>query len=1123
MKKIISILFAFVTVLSIDAFAAWTVVSDGTNPQVTDGNWVIQLNSKYKAKFVSKSGTSTVLDMSTLNSDLAAAGVTYVCTEMDNLGFAGESFSQLKTDLTEVYLPDEVVKIGEKCFHNSAALTLVELGTSFTTFSSSHVFYGCSALATIYTRGETPVVGTVKLPSVVTSLPGYTFYSVRAMKKFIAPGVKSIGQGTFHACSGVESIELSPDIYSVYCGKDHGTFYFCSSLSTLSPSKMKLTESVGQSAFREIPLTHDLDFSESTFTYVANNSFYGIALPNDKKIILPATLNSVGANAFRQQQNGKTLYVNLRFLGEVPVTLGTDCFTPKSQSTPNVLYVDAKKCPSWTATLFTPLTEEMKQEASYPGEGTLGKTMLGVNSYQWPNWLVQEDLPKGPAEWNIVSENNDGSITIYNTVDTWTFKLIPDGNGGYLVKYVSDELPADAKVELELVKISDDLEIELAGLADEAFKGVTKISELVIPTGADFMGEYALQGCSSLTKVILPVGLDFDNVGKGAFSGCSSLSILGYSTQVIKAGEVVLFDDVTTIVEELFAGCSSIVSITGKGVDTIEASAFLNASSLAKVVFSDELGSLTLGEAAFKGTALTQTIDFTNTKSTTIAASVFENCRGITLIKIPATVTSIGANAFANIGDGANIDFAGVVPTLGADCLTPPADAAGSRYIIRVQFDNLENWVSSGFTSINDSMKAEEDYMGKIYVGQTTLGTDGSANWVFCKDPNQIWWIKGKGTYSNKSTDIVTDGNWELHVYVDNNVTNIAPIVSVANGTLDMTTLNTDTELYPSRFVKSAFEAYKGGPAIVKLPDSFTQLGERVFYQNKEISEVEFNVGIPALGGSQNFYESTIFTTYLRGGERVEGRVLIPETITSIPNHTFNNSDSYLELIARGAVSIGQNAFYHSSSVTNIELSVDVHTLSSGGNGIFYQCNSLKTISPSEMKLTTIGGDCFRELRLNHGFDFSKSTFTTVTYRSLYAIKCTDADGNACPIILPKTVTSLGEQAFWGQNGNGKQVIVFLGDKPTSISSKALDTNGNGIDTLVVDAEAYPAWIETNFIPAEEIPEAEVTELIQRLSKIPNFPGNLSKVLGKSTLGTAEKYANWVVQLARPATMIIIR
>ena len=1124
MKKIISILFAFVTVLSIDAFAAWTIVSEGSNPQVTDGNWVIQLNSKYKAKFVSKAdGGSTVLDMTTLNADLAAAGLTYKCTEFDYNGFRGTDFAVLKTGLTEIYFPDEVTKIGQQCFQNCNALAIVELGSSFTSFANSHGFSQCHSLTTLYTRGEEKVVGTIKLPDAVTTLPNYTFENCKSYTNMIARGVKKIGQATFYQNGAVCSIELSPELYSVTSGGDHGTMYQSWNITNFYPSVMALTDNVGNSSFRELPLKHGLDFSKSTFTAVDNNSFYGIALPNDKKIILPATLNNVGANAFRQQQNSKTLYVNLRFLGEVPATLGTDCFTPKEQKIHNVLYVDAKKCTSWTAQNFTPLTEDMKSEASYPGEKTLGKSTIGVNQSGWWNWLVQEDLPKGPTEWNIVSENDDGSITIYNKVDTWTFNLIPDGNGAYLVKYVSDELPADAKVELDLVKISDDLEIELAGLADEAFKGVTKITELVIPTGADFMGDYALQGCSSLTKVILPVGLDFDNVGKGAFSGCSSLSILGYSTQVIKAGEVVLFDDVTTIVEELFAGCSSIVSVTGKGVDTIEASAFLNASSLAKVVFSDELGSLTLGEAAFKGTALTQTIDFTNTKSTTIAASVFENCHGITLIKIPATVTSIGANAFANMGNGANIDFAGVIPTLGADCLTPPADAAGSRYVIRVQFDNLENWVSSGFTSINDSMKAEEDYMGKIYVGQTTLGTDGSANWVFCKDPNQIWWIKGKGTYSKKSTDIVTDGNWELHVYVDNNVTYIAPIVSVANGTLDMTTLNTDTELYPSRFVKSAFEAYKGGPAIVKLPDSFTQLGEQVFYQNKEIREVEFNIGIPALGGSHNFRESTIFTTYLRGGERVEGRVLIPETITSIPNYTFHDSDSYLELIARGAVSIGQNAFYHSSSVTNIELSVDVHTLSSGGNGVFYQCKSLKTISPSEMKLTTIGSDCFRELRLNHGFDFSKSTFTTVTYRSLYAIKCTDADGNACPIILPKTVTSLGDQAFWGQNGNGKQVIVFLGDKPTSISSNALDTNNNGIDTLVVDAETYPAWTETNFIPVEEIPEAEVTELIQRLSKIPNFPGNLSKVLGKSTLGTAEKYANWVVQLARPATMIIIK
>ena len=123
--------------------------------------------------------------------------------------------------------------------------------------------------------------------------------------------------------------------------------------------------------------------------------------------------------------------------------------------------------------------------------------------------------------------------------------------------------------------------------------------------------------------------------------------------------------------------------------------------------------------------------------------------------------------------------------------------------------------------------------------------------------------------------------------------------------------------------------------------------------------------------------------------------------------------------------------------------------------------------------------------------------------------------------FLPKTVTSLGEQAFWGQNGNGKQVIVFLGDKPVSIHSKALDTNGNGINTLVVDAEKYPAWIETNFSPVKDIPEADIAELKQRLAKIPNFPG--SKILGKSTIGTQGVYANWIVQLRRSGLYLTVR
>lgn len=1131
MKTLKTILFSVLAVLAIPSFAAWTIVSDGSNPQVTDGNWVIQLNSKYKAKFVSKAdGGSTVLDMSTLNSDLAAAGHSYKCTEFDANGFRGSSYDILKTGLTEIYFPDEVTKIGQQCFQNCNALAIVELGRSFSSFANTHGFSQCHSLVTLYTRGEEKVVGTIKLPDVVTTLPNYTFENCKSYTNMIARGVKKIGQATFYQNGAVCSIELSPELYSVTSGSDNGTMYQSWNLTNFYPSVMALTDNVGNSSFRELPLKHGLDFSESTFTSVAKNSFYGIKLPNDKKIILPATLTSVGAGAFRQQQNGKTLYVNLRFLGEVPVTLGTDCFTPKEQKTHNVLYVDAKKCTSWTAQKFTPLTEDMKSEASYPGEKTLGKSTIGVDQSGWWNWLVQEDLPKGPTEWNVVSENNDGSITIYNKVDTWTFNLIPDGNGAYLVKYVSDELAADATVELELVKISDDLEIEIAGLADEAFKGVTKISKLVLPVGADYMGDYALENCTNLKELILSSGFNYNEAGKGAFKGCSSLSIVGLSTQSITAGVVVLPDSVTSITEELFAGCTSIKQVTGNGVATIGANAFVNASALARVAFSKDLGALTFGEGSFMGTALTQTIDLTLTPMTKIPANAFANCSGISLVIVPASVTEIGANAFANMAGGANISFAGSVPTLGANALMPSSGAAGSRYVIRVEDEYKASWQENNFTAITDSMMEESDYYSNFYVGQTTAGTDGTANWMFCKDPSKTWWISGVGTYTRPdnnqklSTQTVTDGTYIMHVVKDGGKLYLAPSVCVAGGVLDMSTLDVDTGLEPVALHTKAFYKFENTPAVVRLPDSMTSIGYQAFLDNKKIVEVELGAGITSLGDSP-FRECEAFSTmYQRGtAERIEGQVNIPAIVTSISiGAEFYNCDGIKEVIAPGVVVVGHSTFYHCSNVTNIVLSSALYEFKAGGNGAFYQCKSLKTISPNEMKLVATGSGTFRELRLSHGLDLSKSTFTYVGDKAFYATKCTDENGFACPMVMPKTVTKLDGQAFWGQDKSGNQIIVFKGNKPTSVQTTSLDTQNNGLNTLVVDAETYPDWLDSSeFTPVSELPEADVEKINLQLNSNPNYPG--IKVLGKLSTGTDGKYLNWLAQLGHPGTVIVVR
>ena len=1135
----LSIAFAL---LALPASSAWTVSVDGSTPEVTDGHWVIKLNNKKSAVFVSTDGATTILDMTTLNDDLAAAGKTYKCTETAANGFRAQSTYNsganvvLQTGLTELRLPDEVTSIGQECFHGCVGLATIQLGTGFQKFASDHAFSGCSALATIYTRGETPVVGTIHLPDAVPSLPNYTFENCNQYTNLIARGVKSIGQATFYQNRKAKKIELSPDLFSVTSGSTAGPFYFCDVLSTLFPSNMALTVAIGQSAFREIPLDHDLDFSASTFTEIQSTGFYGIKLKDGCRITLPATLKTLGSQAFQQQQNSRTSIVRLRFLGEAPTSLGTYALEPKNSGYHNVLYVDAKKCPTWTASGFTSVEDDpsLTSQASYPGPKTLGKSTLGVTNSGWWNWLVQEDLPKGPTYWEVVGTDGAGVVTIASTNGYWTLSLTPNGAGGYLALCLSATAPTAEP--LDLGQIEDDTDLPLAGLAEGAFANCQKISGITLPTGANALGAHAFSNCTALASATLPGTFSWNDAGVGAFEGCSALERLGLSSQAVVARKLVLPAEATTLADALFAGCTQFTSFTGPGVTSLGARVFDGCSALATATFAGDLCALAaLGEADFRGTALTQTMDFTGTSITTIPASLFENCTGVSLVKLPATVTSVGAASFKNLAPGASVSFAGNPPTFGDAALQPQANAAGSRYIVHVEDgDSLSAWKASGFTPTTPEMQSETDYLGNIYHGWTTLGAAGSSNWLLFLDPTLTWWISGKSTYTRPDnnatvqTTVVTDGDWEMHVFVVSSVTNIAPKLCVAGGTLDMTTLDTDTGLFPSVVGYRAFFGLAAGtgPAVVRLPDSVTTLGDRCFQENKTIVEVEVGADFSSMGGASPFRDANAFATFYKRGdaERVEGRVEIPENITVLPESSFYNCDGVQEVLAPSVVSLGHSCFYHSGNVTNIVLSPDIHTIANGGNGVFYQCGNLRTISPSEMKLSTLGSDAFRELRLHHGLDFSKSTFTWLGTRAFFGFQAKGEDGTThYPVILPKTLATVNESAFYGYNG-WNQIYVFLGDKPTFSSggSAALDPQGNAGRRyfLVVDAKRYPAWIATDFTPLTEEDKALSDYPKTYLRGMPGYPGGA--VLGWSTISSGN-YKNWLIQFSSRGFMLFVR
>ena len=1125
--------FAMTALLPISA--AWTVTDDGSTPVVTDEHWTIKLNDKKSAVFVSTDGATTVLDMSTLNADLAAAGKTYQCTELAANGFRGSTYSDLVNGLTEIRFPDEVTQIGQQCFQGCSALTTVELGSAFARFASTHGFSQCYSLTTVYMRGERKIEGLIKLPDIVSSVPGFTFempwsHNNTTAREIIARGVKSIDTAAFYRMSGVTNIVLSESLYSVTSGNDNGPFYVCSSLATLFPSNLNLTVNVGQSAFREIPLDHDLDFSASKFSSVAVNSFYSIKLAESKRIILPATLITLGNNAFRQQQNGRTSIVRLRFLGEAPTSLGSDCLTPKSSGYHNVLYVDAKKCPSWTASGFTSVEDDpsLLSQSSYPGPKTLGKSTLGVNQSGWWNWLVQEDLPKGDAYWETIGTDGNGVVTIESKDGYWTLELVPDGAGGYLARCVSATSP-DA-MALDLGQIEDDTDLPLAGLLPGAFANCAKLSSVKLPAGADAVGAHAFSNCTALATCVLSGTFSWNDVGAGAFEGCSALSNLGLSSQTVAAGALVLPAAATSLPEAVFAGCSSLTSFSAPGLSSVPARAFDGCSSLASVSFASDVGALSAyGAAAFRGTAISQTVDFSGTSIAAIPDSLFENCTHVSLVKLPATVASVGAAAFRNLAPGANVSFAGTPPAFGSLALQPPADAAGSRYVVRVEYGNLAAWQASGYTAATAAMKEDADYIGPSMFGRTTLGTDGTTgNWLFSLDPDLVWWISGKGSYKRLDnsqtveTTVATDGENEVHVFTANNVVYLAPKQIAQDGVLDMTTLNQDTELMPTVLAYRAF--YKtSGVAEVMLPDSLVSFGESVFQECSTIRAVEAGEDFASFGSSNPFRDANAFSTFWkRGTERVDGLVAIPEDVTTLPAYAFCNCDGVKEVIAPGVVSIGHSCFFDDGALTNAVFSSGLHTVAGGGSGVFYKCWALRNISPSKMNLVSTGTDAFRELRLDHGLDFSGATFTSLPERTLYDIHCTGPDGKPRPITLPPTLRSVGKQALYGQAA-WNQLFVFLGDKPTfgeNAIKPVQPGNAGKRFFIVADVARYPAWAATDFTELSADDKTASDYPAVYLHRVPEYPG--TKVIGWLSTG-AGGYKNWLIQAKSRGFMFVLR
>lgn len=169
-------------------------------------------------------------------------------------------------------------------------------------------------------------------------------------------------------------------------------------------------------------------------------------------------------------------------------------------------------------------------------------------------------------------------------------------------------------------------------------------------TGLVGIGEEAFKNVSGITKVITPVlETHTFTIGTSAFSGCTNLEELDSSTTTTKMN----------ISSEAFKGCSRLSTISFASSNlTLGESCFNNCAITSITWPSDSSAEVAIGSAAFKNNPLTTLTLHPGT--TSLEGSAFENCTALSSVTASGNLTmlrNLGSSSFKNCTALNNFDF----------------------------------------------------------------------------------------------------------------------------------------------------------------------------------------------------------------------------------------------------------------------------------------------------------------------------------------------------------------------------------------------------------------------------------------------------------------------------------
>ena len=495
-------------------------------------------------------------------------GATYPVTYIHSYAFFG------CTGLWSVTIPNSVTYIPSSAFCDCYSLTSVTIPNSVTSIGSS-AFDGCSSLTS------------VTIPNSVTSIGSSAFDGCSSLTSVTIPNsVTSIGYAAFSGCSGLTSINVDP-ANTVFDSRDNCNAIIETATNTLVIGFQNTTipnsvTSIGTYAFSGCSGLTSVTIPNSV-TSIGNSAFSGCSALTS--VTIPNSVTSIGSYAFKGTAWYNSQPDGLVYAGKVAYAYKG--IMPENTS------ISLRK-----GTLGI---------ASYAFFGCSGLTSvdipnsvtsIGGSAFSGCSSLTSVTIPN-----SVTSIGNSAfsscfgltSVTIPNSVTsigsgafngTAWYNNQPDGlvyAGKVAYKY-KGTMPANTSISL--------LEGTL-GIADEAFRQCSGLTNVTIPSSVTSIGSYAFYGCSGLTSVTIPNSVT--SIGGSAFRGCSGLTSVTIPNSVTSIGSYAFSDcsgltsvdipnSVTSIGEFAFNNCSGLMDVTiPNSVTSIGGSAFYGCSYLTEV------------------------------------------------------------------------------------------------------------------------------------------------------------------------------------------------------------------------------------------------------------------------------------------------------------------------------------------------------------------------------------------------------------------------------------------------------------------------------------------------------------------------------------------------------------